>query len=57
MFFSSDRLPVPAGARLRILGLALIVASIVLTGIYVMRANSDFDDLTAAIVAKFKGAK
>jgi uncharacterized membrane protein (DUF485 family) len=40
-----------------ILGLALIVASIVLTGIYVMRANSDFDDLTAVIVAKFKGAK
>jgi uncharacterized membrane protein (DUF485 family) len=40
-----------------VLGLAIIVASIVLTGIYVMRANSDFDDLTAAIVAKFRGAK
>ena len=40
-----------------ILGLAIIVAAIVLTGIYVMRANADFDDLTAAIVAKVKGGK
>jgi uncharacterized membrane protein (DUF485 family) len=40
-----------------ILGLAIIVAAIVLTGIYVMRANSDFDELTAAIVAKVKGGK
>jgi uncharacterized membrane protein (DUF485 family) len=40
-----------------ILGLAIIVAAVVLTGIYVMRANADFDDLTAAIVAKFKGGK
>ena len=34
-----------------IAGFALIVISIVLTGIYVMRANSTYDDLTAAIVA------
>jgi uncharacterized membrane protein (DUF485 family) len=40
-----------------VIGLAIIVAAIVLTGFYVMRANSDFDDLTAAIVAKVKGGK
>jgi uncharacterized membrane protein (DUF485 family) len=34
-----------------VLGVAIILASIVLTGIYVLRANSDYDDLTAAIVA------
>ena len=34
-----------------IAGFALIVISLVLTGIYVMRANSPYDDLTAAIVA------
>jgi len=34
-----------------IAGFALIVISIVLTGIYVLRANSSYDDLTAAIVA------
>jgi uncharacterized membrane protein (DUF485 family) len=34
-----------------VLGVAIILASILLTGIYVMRANSDYDDLTAAIVA------
>jgi uncharacterized membrane protein (DUF485 family) len=33
-----------------ILGLALIVISIVLTGIYVLRANSTYDDLTKAIL-------
>jgi uncharacterized membrane protein (DUF485 family) len=33
-----------------ILGVALILASIVLTGIYVLRANSQYDDLTKAIV-------
>lgn len=33
-----------------ILGAALIVISIVLTGIYVLRANSTYDDLTKAIV-------
>jgi uncharacterized membrane protein (DUF485 family) len=41
-----------------VLGVAIILASILLTGIYVMRANSDYDDLTAAIVAASnKGAK
>jgi uncharacterized membrane protein (DUF485 family) len=34
-----------------VLGVAIILASILLTGIYVMRANSDYDELTAAIVA------
>lgn len=33
-----------------ILGAGLIVASIVLTGLYVLRANSQYDDLTKAIV-------
>jgi uncharacterized membrane protein (DUF485 family) len=40
-----------------ILGLAIILAAILLTGIYVMRANAEYDDLTAAIVAKVKGGK
>jgi uncharacterized membrane protein (DUF485 family) len=41
-----------------VLGVAIILASILLTGIYVVRANSDYDDLTAAIVsANNKGAK
>ena len=39
-----------------ILGVSLIVLSIVLTGIYVMRANSRYDTLTRAIVAKATGA-
>lgn len=33
-----------------ILGFLLILGSILLTGIYVMRANSRYDDLTTAIV-------
>jgi uncharacterized membrane protein (DUF485 family) len=33
-----------------ILGVAIILASIVLTGIYVSRANSHYDELTKAIV-------
>jgi uncharacterized membrane protein (DUF485 family) len=33
-----------------ILGVAIIIASILLTGIYVARANSHYDDLTKAIV-------
>ena len=41
-----------------ILGAGLIVASVVLTGIYVLRANSEFDELTRAIVsANGAGAK
>jgi uncharacterized membrane protein (DUF485 family) len=32
------------------LGLAIIIAAIVLTGIYVMRANGEYDELTQAIV-------
>jgi uncharacterized membrane protein (DUF485 family) len=38
-----------------ILGVALIVLSIVLTGIYVLRANSRYDDLTRAIVSSATG--
>ena len=33
-----------------VLGVALILAAIILTGIYVLRANSVYDDLTKAIV-------
>ncbi len=33
------------------LGIAVIVSAIVLTGIYVLRANGEFDDLTRRIVA------
>src|SRR5262249_31938359 len=41
-----------------VLGIAIIIASIVVTGIYVMRANSEYDDLTNAIVsASMKGGK
>ena len=42
-----------------IMGVALILLSILLTGIYVMRANSEYDDLTNAIVnaAKLGGKK
>ncbi len=37
-----------------IIGIAIILASIVLTGVYVMRANSEYDDLTNAIVNAVK---
>ena len=40
-----------------VLGVSIILASIVLTGLYVMRANSRYDDLTAAIVATVLGGK
>jgi uncharacterized membrane protein (DUF485 family) len=41
-----------------ILGVAIILASILLTGIYVMRANAEYDDLTNAIVnANRRGGK
>ena len=42
-----------------IMGVALILLSILLTGIYVLRANSEYDDLTNAIVnaAKIGGRK
>jgi len=33
-----------------VLGLAIILAAIVLTGVYVLRANAEFDALTKAIV-------
>jgi uncharacterized membrane protein (DUF485 family) len=41
-----------------VLGVAIILASILLTGIYVLRANSEYDDLTSAIVnASKRGGK
>jgi uncharacterized membrane protein (DUF485 family) len=41
-----------------VLGVAIILASILLTGIYVMRANAEYDDLTRAIVsASQRGGK
>jgi uncharacterized membrane protein (DUF485 family) len=33
-----------------ILGAGLIVAAVILTGVYVLRANSEYDELTRAIV-------
>jgi uncharacterized membrane protein (DUF485 family) len=33
-----------------VLGVAIILASILLTGIYVVRANAEYDDLTNSIV-------
>jgi uncharacterized membrane protein (DUF485 family) len=39
-----------------ILGAGLIVFSILVTGIYILRANSRYDDLTRAIVASATGA-
>jgi uncharacterized membrane protein (DUF485 family) len=40
-----------------VLGVAIILSAILLTGIYVMRANAEYDDLTAAIVANARGGK
>jgi uncharacterized membrane protein (DUF485 family) len=37
-----------------ILGVAIIVASIALTGIYILRANREYDDLTSAIANAVK---
>lgn len=37
------------------IGVGVIVSAFVLTGIYVRRANSEFDELTAKIKAKAKG--
>ena len=41
------------------MGVALILLSIALTGIYVLRANGEYDDLTSAIVnaARIGGKK
>ena len=36
-------------------GIGVIISAFVLTGIYVRRANSEFDELTARIKAKAKG--
>ncbi|MGJ7546204.1 DUF485 domain-containing protein [Variovorax sp. LT1R16] len=36
------------------MGLALIIGTWLLTGLYIYRANGEFDDLTAAILARAK---
>jgi uncharacterized membrane protein (DUF485 family) len=36
-------------------GVGVILSAFILTGIYVRRANTEFDDLTAKIKAKAKG--
>ena len=36
-------------------GVSVIISAFILTGIYVRRANSEFDELTAKIKAKAKG--
>ncbi len=38
------------------MGAGLIVASVLLTGLYVLRANTRYDDLTRAIVAAATGS-
>ena len=41
-----------------VLGVAIILASILLTGIYIVRANGEYDDLRRAIVsANLRGGK
>lgn len=41
-----------------VLGVAIILASILLTGIYVMRANAEYDELTNMVVsAATRGGK
>ena len=40
-----------------VLGVGLIVMSIVLTGIYVLRANSRYDQLNQSIVAAASGGR
>lgn len=37
------------------IGVGVIISAFILTGIYVRRANTEFDDLTARIKAKAKG--
>jgi uncharacterized membrane protein (DUF485 family) len=39
-----------------IMGVALIMLSVLLTGIYILRANTRYDALTRAIVAKATGS-
>jgi uncharacterized membrane protein (DUF485 family) len=39
-----------------IMGAGLIVASVVLTGLYVLRANTRYDELNRAVVAAATGA-
>ena len=38
-----------------VLGIAVILSAVLLTGIYVWRANGQFDEMTASIVARAKG--
>jgi uncharacterized membrane protein (DUF485 family) len=56
--FAPQLLGTPIGDRVTTIGipigLLVIISAFVLTGIYVNRANSEFDALTAKIVAKVK---
>ncbi|MDD5051651.1 MAG: DUF485 domain-containing protein [Sulfuricurvum sp.] len=50
--------PMSAGSVTTIgipVGVAVIISAFILTGIYVRRANGEFDELTAKIKAKAKG--
>jgi uncharacterized membrane protein (DUF485 family) len=40
-----------------VLGVAIILASILLTGIYVVRANAEYDDLTSDCRRQQQGGK
>ncbi len=51
--FAPSVIAVPVSGNITVgilMGLALILLSILLTGLYVLRANSQYDDLTRAIV-------
>lgn len=56
--FNKPLLATPIGAGVTTIGIPLglfvIVSAFMLTGIYVRRANTEFDDLTKAIVEEVK---
>jgi len=57
--FAPKALGTPLGAGVTTtvgipVGLAIIVSAFVLTGIYVRRANSEFDDITRQIIERAK---
>ena len=58
--FSPETIAVKVGGMITVgivLGVGLIVVSIVLTGIYVLRANSRYDQLNQAIVKAASGGR
>ena len=48
--FDKEFLAKPMGAGVTTIGMAVIVFSIVITGLYVRRANGEFDRLTREII-------